>query len=137
LIYATSQKTGSVEVYDAAGNLVESIREVDGQALQQPIGIATAIDGAILITDSGRSAVYRYLPPTLPVEVIDDGAVTTEGSPAASTGDGSGGASSDIVLPGGATPAADGGAGGAEGGSFQLTPAAPTNQAPPAPPGGG
>lgn len=98
----------------------------------RPLGIATGADGATLITDSGRNAVYRYVPPTLPVEVVDDGAATTDGSPASGTGsDGTGGASSDVVLPGGATPAADGGAAGDAGGSFQLTPAAPTNQAPP------
>ena len=116
-LYATSQVTGSVEVFDPNGTPLDSIREVDGQGLQQPIGIGTDADGAILITDAGRSAVYRYVPPTVaeeaPPPVEDDGAA----SPAGPLGDGSGGGTPVVT--------------GTDGGSNQVPLAVPTNQAPP------
>jgi hypothetical protein len=115
-LYATSRLTGSVEVFDQDGNPVDSIREVDGLTLQQPVGIATDLDGAILIGDAGRSAVLRYVPPAV------EGALGAEGAQDEGEGDGSGGGTGEeIVLPGGGTPAA----------ANQVEVAAPTNQAPP------
>lgn len=62
-LYATSSATGSVAVFDAKGQLKESIHQVGSEPLQAPVGIAAAPDGTLLISDRGRSAVLRYTPP--------------------------------------------------------------------------
>ncbi|MER3487133.1 MAG: hypothetical protein C4345_15305, partial [Chloroflexota bacterium] len=62
-LYATSSATGSVEVFDRYGQHRESLTEINGEQLQEPTGITTARDGTILITDKGRHAVFRYVPP--------------------------------------------------------------------------
>ncbi|MEA2530486.1 MAG: hypothetical protein QOG89_2130 [Thermomicrobiales bacterium] len=92
-LYATSSQTGSVEVLDNSGQLVESIQQVGSESLQAPIGITSAPDGSLLITDTRRSAVLRYSAPAPSLipeneEIIDElpaspAAATPEGSPAA------------------------------------------------------
>ncbi len=62
-LYATSSETGSVEVFAPDGAPVGSVTQIGGEPLQQPIGIAAALDGTLLITDVGRDAVFRYAPP--------------------------------------------------------------------------
>ncbi|HEY8447931.1 MAG TPA: SMP-30/gluconolactonase/LRE family protein [Thermomicrobiales bacterium] len=62
-LYATSSATGSIEVFGPDGLPRESLTEINGERLQQPVGITTAPDGAIMITDMGRHAVFRYEPP--------------------------------------------------------------------------
>ena len=61
-LYATSANTGSVEVLGSGGEILSPITQVGNELLQAPVGIATAPDGAILITDQGSHAVYRYQP---------------------------------------------------------------------------
>ncbi len=81
LLYLTSSQSGSVEVYDRTGNHIESITEVAGDTLQQPIGISPAANGDLLITDTGSNTVYRYTPPAQPpIAVIEEAG----GSPVAS-----------------------------------------------------
>lgn len=65
-LYATSADTGSVEMLDPDGQLVESISSAGGSQLQRPTGIAAAPNGDLLITDLAASAVVRYTPPVLP-----------------------------------------------------------------------
>ena len=72
LIYATSRITSSVEVFRPDGTAVDSLREIGGNALQQPIGVAAAADGSLLITDAERAAVFRYEPADV---VIDESGV--------------------------------------------------------------
>ena len=87
-LYATSSATGSVEVFDRTGQQIDSITNVGNEFLEGPIGIASAADGTIFISDADRSAVLRYTPPPAPVEVVDDlgasPAASPEASPAAS-----------------------------------------------------
>jgi uncharacterized protein (TIGR03663 family) len=92
-LYATSSATGSIEVYDPNGQLIDEIQTVGSEALEAPIGITAAPDGTILITDSRRNAVLRYTPPPPSLgsgagEVIDElpaspAAATPEASPEA------------------------------------------------------
>ena len=63
LLYATSSTAGRVEVFGPDGALLRSITSVDDEPLSQPLGIAAAPDGTLLITDQGLSAVLRYTPP--------------------------------------------------------------------------
>ena len=62
LLYASSSATGSVEVFDQSGALVLSIRRVDTEQLEQPVGVAWTPEGSLLISDKGRNAVFRYTP---------------------------------------------------------------------------
>lgn len=63
VLYATSSTTGSVEVFAPDGTPGTPIHDVNGDVLQEPIGIATAADGTILITDINRDSVFRLTPP--------------------------------------------------------------------------
>ena len=58
-LYATSAESGSVEVFDGGGTRLEAIDAAGGNPLQQPVGVAVAPDGALLIGDIGRDAVVR------------------------------------------------------------------------------
>ena len=62
-LYASSSATGSVEVFDPDGIPLPAIRTVDGEALEQPVGLAWSPQGELLISDKGRNAVFQYLPP--------------------------------------------------------------------------
>ncbi|MFL5760209.1 MAG: 6-bladed beta-propeller [Thermomicrobiales bacterium] len=61
-IYATSSATGTVEVFSPAGQHLSSIGQIGSEKLTQPFGVAAATDGSVLITDGGKSAVFRYVP---------------------------------------------------------------------------
>jgi DNA-binding beta-propeller fold protein YncE len=143
LIYATSRITSSIEVFLPDGTAVDSLREVGGNALQQPIGIAAAADGSLLITDSERAAVFRYEPAEV---VIDESGVEDipgQASPQLITDgtDGTGGQASPSVAdqqPQGGQIAEPDDSGAADG-PVQLPDeggagAAPTSAAPPPPP---
>ncbi len=130
LIYATSRITSSVEVFRPDGTAVDSLREVGGNALQQPIGIAAAPDGSILITDAERSAVFRYVPASV---IVDESGVEDlpgQASPIAGT-DGSGGPLTDLGDGIQAEDPAPVDAGAVPGGDAAP---APTSAAPPPPP---
>lgn len=113
LLYATSRITASVEVFQPDGTPVDSLRDIGGNQLQSPIGIATAPDGSILIGDSERSAVFRYVP-----------ASTTIENPGSETFPGQNGEGSPIADDQGGIDVLPQGAAGA----------APTSAAPPPPP---
>ncbi|MBN9015240.1 MAG: NHL repeat-containing protein, partial [Rhizobiales bacterium] len=61
-LYATSSETGTVEVFSISGQHLDSISEVGGVALSQPVGIGNDSDGNLLITDKGLNAVLKYTP---------------------------------------------------------------------------
>jgi sugar lactone lactonase YvrE len=65
-LYVTSADTGSVEVLDPNGQLVEAIQTAGGNRLQRPTGIGVAPNGDVLITDTLANAVFRYSPPVMP-----------------------------------------------------------------------
>jgi DNA-binding beta-propeller fold protein YncE len=89
-LYATSSATGSIEVFDPTGQLIDSIEEIGSEGLQGPIGITLAPDGSILITDARRNAVLRYTAPA-PSLIPDPGEIIDEipASPDAATPDAS------------------------------------------------
>lgn len=144
LIYATSRITSSVEVFQPDGTAVDSLREVGGNAFQQPIGIAAAADGSLLITDAERAAVFRYVPAQVIIDTSGVEDISGQATPAGSSDgtDGTGGSPADeqpqtgqitepddsdignesVQLPAG-TPQSEGGAA-----------PAPTSAAPPPPP---
>jgi uncharacterized protein (TIGR03663 family) len=97
-LYATSSQSGSIEVFTPAGDFVQSLTEASGEPLEAPVGIGAAPDGAMLITDTARSAVYRYLPPP-PAEAVEAVNQAPAGSPVASP------AASPVASPAG-SPAA-------------------------------
>lgn len=80
-LYATSSATGSVEVFDRNGEYRESLTEINNERLQEPVGITTAPDGVILITDKGRHAVFRYVPPPPEEEAPHVAPASPEASP--------------------------------------------------------
>jgi DNA-binding beta-propeller fold protein YncE len=137
LIYATSRITSSVEVFQPDGTAVDSLREIGGNALQQPIGIAAADDGSLLITDAERAAVFRYEPAEVVIDASGVEDIPGQATPGLATGDGDGtgiegqtGQEEQIVQeapdgqitnPDEGDPASDDGAG-------------PTSAAPPPPP---
>jgi DNA-binding beta-propeller fold protein YncE len=65
-LYASSSATGSIEVFDPTGQPLPPITEVDGEQLEQPVGIEWSPQGTLLITDKGRSAAFQYVPPLGP-----------------------------------------------------------------------
>lgn len=119
-LYATSADTGSVEVLDAEGQLVESISSAGGSSLQRPTGIATAPNGDVLITDLAANAVFRYTPPGLPPRAGFDLLPSLDGSPPERD------AASPAIEDGSPVPP--------NAGSVQGAGAAPTSAAMPPPP---
>ncbi|HEV2106774.1 MAG TPA: hypothetical protein VGR16_00770 [Thermomicrobiales bacterium] len=118
LLYATSRATGSVEIFGPDGTIVESLTAINNVNLDGPVGITSAPDGSLLITDAGLSAVVRLVPPAaLPVNGSIDNAAEGNGS-----GDADAEADGQDQEP-------DDDAAAETGGS-------PTSQAPPPPPAG-
>lgn len=81
LLYVTSAQSGSVEVYNRDGTFIESITDVEGDTLEQPIGISATANGDLLITDIESSTVHRYTPDAPPPVVEIE---RTDASPVAS-----------------------------------------------------
>jgi len=81
LLYVTSAQSGSVEVYNRDGTFIEPITDVDGDTLEQPIGISATANGDLLITDIESSKVHRYTPDAPPPVVEIE---RTDASPVAS-----------------------------------------------------
>ena len=75
LLYATSRATGSVVILDAAGTIVEALDAINNVPLGGPVGITSAPDASLLITDADLSAVLRLVPiPMEPIGNANDGA---------------------------------------------------------------
>jgi hypothetical protein len=54
--------------------MISTVTDADGERLTQPVGVATAPDGAVLFTDIGRDAVLEHTPslPTDPQVQAED-----------------------------------------------------------------
>jgi DNA-binding beta-propeller fold protein YncE len=79
-LYATASNAGQALVLDSTGNVVNRVGDAGGERLAQPIGVAVAPDGEVLLTDVGRDAVLTYAPPdALDAEDLDaeDAGVST------------------------------------------------------------
>ncbi|MGI9254756.1 MAG: NHL repeat-containing protein, partial [Thermomicrobiales bacterium] len=66
-LIVSSSASGSIEIYDPkTGEPVDSIRAAAGEPLKEPIGVAIAGNGDLLVTDSGASTVVRVPARQLP-----------------------------------------------------------------------
>jgi streptogramin lyase len=61
-LYATASNSGQALVLDEDGNVVNRVGDAGGERLAQPIGVAIAPDGEVLLTDVGRDAVLTFTP---------------------------------------------------------------------------
>jgi uncharacterized protein (TIGR03663 family) len=61
-LYATASNAGQVLVFDGEGEMISAVTDADGERLTQPVGVAIAPDGTLLITDVGRDAVLEHTP---------------------------------------------------------------------------
>ncbi|MGI8476095.1 MAG: glycosyltransferase family 39 protein [Thermomicrobiales bacterium] len=82
-LYASSSATGSVDIYDPGGALLDTIRQVGKDRLEQPVGIAATGDGTVLISDKGSDAVLQYVPAEPQTTGSGDGTLPGAASPAA------------------------------------------------------
>jgi sugar lactone lactonase YvrE len=62
-LYASASNAGQVLVFDSEGETISAVTDADSERLTQPVGVASAPDGAMLFTDVGRDAVLEYTPP--------------------------------------------------------------------------
>ena len=81
-LYATSSNTGSVEVFSAAGEHVDSITDINGVTLQQPVGITAQASGDLLVSDKGSNAVYQLTPTGVVGSDFGSGGITLPGDSA-------------------------------------------------------
>jgi sugar lactone lactonase YvrE/type IV secretory pathway VirB2 component (pilin) len=71
-LYATASTAGQVLVFDREGAIVNRLTAAGGERLTQPIGVAFAGDGELLLTDLGRDAVLAAaIPDPLNAEDLD------------------------------------------------------------------
>ena len=78
-LYATASNAGQVIMLDHDGVIRGSITQAGSERLAQPIGVAIAPDGEVLISDVGRDAVMTYIPP--PTEPASPSAEVGAASP--------------------------------------------------------
>ncbi|MBA3413937.1 MAG: hypothetical protein H0U10_01760, partial [Chloroflexia bacterium] len=65
-LYATNSTGGTVETFAPDGTALEPLFVAGGERFEQPIGVAVAPNGELLVTDSGRNAVLRLPLPAAP-----------------------------------------------------------------------
>ncbi|MFN8593560.1 MAG: hypothetical protein U0031_19035 [Thermomicrobiales bacterium] len=71
-LYATASNAAEAIVLDRNGAIVARLSAAGAERLSQPIGVAIAPDGAVLLTDVGRDAVLETAPPaSLDAEDLD------------------------------------------------------------------
>lgn len=140
LLYATSRATGQVIVLDGDGAIVETLDSINNVPLDGPLGITSAPDGSLLITDAALSAILPLvpIPSDPPSNTTTDNTAAQPATPtpppaAAATATP---APTEAATP---TPAPTEAATGPPADTPTTAPssqdsAAPTNQAPPPPP---
>jgi uncharacterized protein (TIGR03663 family) len=64
-LYASASNAGEVLVLDRDGQVIDRLMSAGVERLAQPIGVAVAPDGDVLISDVGRDAVFTYVPPMI------------------------------------------------------------------------
>jgi DNA-binding beta-propeller fold protein YncE len=69
-LYATNSAGGTVEVYAPDGTEQEPLFVAGGERFEQPIGVAVAPSGELLVTDAGRNAVLRLPLPPVPEQDV-------------------------------------------------------------------
>ena len=85
-LYATSSMSGTVEVFAPDGTALETLTVAGGERFEQPIGVALAPNGELLVTDYGRNAVLRLpLPPAPLVGVPGAASPVAEAPPTSRT----------------------------------------------------
>jgi uncharacterized protein (TIGR03663 family) len=99
LLYATSRATGTIEVFGPDGNLVESLPAVNNVALEGPVGITSAPDGSLLITDANLSGVVRMVPTLAPAIDEPEDALDDDQAPTATPADQRGSAPTNQAPP--------------------------------------
>ncbi len=61
-LYASASNAGEIVMLSRNGEIVSRIANAGAERLAQPIGVAVAPDGDVLISDVGRDAVFTYVP---------------------------------------------------------------------------
>lgn len=61
-LYASASNAGEILTLNRDGEIINRISNAGAERLAQPIGIAVAPDGNVLISDVGRDAVFTYVP---------------------------------------------------------------------------
>jgi DNA-binding beta-propeller fold protein YncE len=61
-LYASASNAGEILQINRDGEIVNRIANAGAERLAQPIGVAVAPDGDVLISDVGRDAVFTYTP---------------------------------------------------------------------------
>ena len=79
-LYATNSAGGTVEVYAPDGTEQEPLFVAGGERFEQPIGVAVAPSGELLVTDAGRNAVLRLPLPPVPEQDVPGAASPAGGA---------------------------------------------------------
>ena len=61
-LYASASNAGEILQLNQDGEIIARIANAGAERLAQPIGVAVAPDGRVLISDVGRDAVFTYVP---------------------------------------------------------------------------
>lgn len=61
-LYASASNAGEIVMLNREGEIVSRIANAGAERLAQPLGVAVAPNGEVLITDVGRDAVFTYVP---------------------------------------------------------------------------
>ncbi|MFN8675074.1 MAG: hypothetical protein U0Z70_01730 [Thermomicrobiales bacterium] len=61
-LYASASNAGEIVMLNRNGEIISRIANAGAERLAQPLGVAVAPGGNVLITDAGRDAVFTYVP---------------------------------------------------------------------------
>ena len=61
-LYASASNAGEIVMLNRNGEIISRIANAGAERLAQPLGVAVAPGGNVLITDVGRDAVFTYAP---------------------------------------------------------------------------
>jgi DNA-binding beta-propeller fold protein YncE len=99
-LYASSSATASIEVFNSTGTLTSAITDVNGDVLEQPVGLEWSPQGELLVTDKATNAAYQYVPPLdLESDEVTGGIIGDEPGTVETLDSGSPATSADIATP--------------------------------------